>query len=219
MKKTIILIPLMLISIVSWSQVSYGVRAGMSLSAYDLPYSNYLFKPSFNVGAIADIPIASSKFSFVPGLYFADKGSKDKGLYLADYISQDHFYYNSTLSDYQLELPLLFTYKILINKNITLKPQLGLFVSYSIYSKFEETRDYIKIVEESHDYVSYSYVSASYYVYNFGANAGISVFYNKFSFTYSCDFGYSSSMRPSKYFEIGGYYPDICMYFTLGYNF
>ena len=78
MKKTIILIALIFVSIATMSQTKFGVRAGMTLSTYYSAQSIYQFKPGIHIGGIADIPIGSSKFSFVPGVYFADKGTIEK---------------------------------------------------------------------------------------------------------------------------------------------
>ena len=57
--------------------------------------------------------------------------------------------------------------------------------------------------------------SENYYFYErlylgFGGNIGISAFYNKYSFTLSCDISSISRLKV---------YPDICMFFSLGYNF
>ena len=83
MKKTIILIALIFVSIATISQTKYGVRAGMTLSTCSSAQFNYKFKPGIHIGGVADIPIGSSKFSFVPGLYFADKGTIEEGDSLA----------------------------------------------------------------------------------------------------------------------------------------
>ncbi|MDD3287188.1 MAG: outer membrane beta-barrel protein, partial [Bacteroidales bacterium] len=78
MKKIIILVALIFVSIATMSQIKYGVRAGMTLSTYSSAQFNYKFKPGIHIGGVADIPIGSSKFSFVPGVYFADKGTIEK---------------------------------------------------------------------------------------------------------------------------------------------
>ena len=107
MKKTIVLVALIFVSLATIAQTSYGVRAGMSLSTYYSAQSIYQFKPGIHIGGVADIPIASSKFSFVPGVYFVDKGTK-----IDTYVEEGHgynYYYKENISSYQLQIPLLFT--------------------------------------------------------------------------------------------------------------
>jgi len=224
MKKTIILIALIFVSIATMSQTKYGVRAGMSLSTYYSAQSIYQFKPGIHIGGIADIPIGSSKFSFVPGVYFADKGTKTEGYYppknVYFVIAPDQFYFKETHYNYQLEIPLLFTYKIPINEKLTLKPQIGAFVSYTIFGRINGERDYLYMINPN----SPTEISENYYFYErfylgFGGNLGLSAFYNKYSFTLSCDVGYPNNEGTDSAYERDGNYPNICMFFSLGYNF
>ena len=226
MKKTIFLVALIFVSIATMSQTKYGVRVGMSLSTYYSAQSIYQFKPGIHIGGIADIPIGSSNFSFVPGVYFADKGTKTEGDYPPNDVyffmaPEAYYYFKETHYNYQLEFPFLFTYKIPINEKLTLKPQIGAYVSYTMFARTNEKRDYSFSVAPNPP----SKLSEDYYFYDgfylgFGGNVGISAFYNKYSFTLSCDVGYNG--HPNSYTELSyaNYnYPDICMYFSLGYNF
>lgn len=226
MKKPIVLVVLILISIVSIAQTKYGVRAGMTLSTYYSAQSIYQFKPGIHIGGVADIPIGSSKFSFVPGVYLADKGTKTIGDYppkdaIFCFAPEAHYYFKETHYNYQLEFPFLFTYKIPINEKLNLKPQIGAYVSYTMFARTNEKRDYSFSVAPNPP----SEVSEDYYFYDgiylgFGGNVGISAFYNKYSFTISCDVGYNGHPRSHSEFSYANYnYPDICMYFSLGYNF
>jgi len=226
MKKTIVLVVLILISIVSIAQTKYGVRAGMTLSTYYSAQSIYQFKPGIHIGGVADIPIGSSKFSFVPGVYLADKGTKTIGDYppkdaIFCFAPEAHYYFKETHYNYQLEFPFLFTYKIPINEKLNLKPQIGAYVSYTMFARTNEKRDYSFSVAPNPP----SEVSEDYYFYDgiylgFGGNVGISAFYNKYSFTISCDVGYNGHPRSHTEFSYANYnYPDICMFFSLGYNF
>lgn len=226
MKKTIVLVVLILISIVSIAQTKYGVRAGMTLSTYYSAQSIYQFKPGIHIGGVADIPIGSSKFSFVPGVYLGDKGTKTIGDYppkdaIFCFAPEAHYYFKETHYNYQLEFPFLFTYKIPINEKLNLKPQIGAYVSYTMFARTNEKRDYSFSVAPNPP----SEVSEDYYFYDgiylgFGGNVGISAFYNKYSFTISCDVGYNNHPRSHTEFSYANYnYPDICMYFSLGYNF
>lgn len=225
MKKTIILVALIFVSIVTMSQTKYGVRAGMSLSTYNSAQDVYQFKPGIHIGGIADIPIGSSKFSFVPGVYLADKGTKLEGYYYSISVNKSTIgnynnYVKAVNHDYQLEIPLLFTYKIPINEKLTLKPQIGAFVSYTIFGRINEKMDYLDMgspiyhLETSRDYYFYDDI----YI-GFGANLGLSAFYNKYSFTLSCDVGYNNHPCTTVFFYSNSSYPNICMLFSLGYNF
>ncbi len=221
MKKTIILIALIFVSIATMSQIKFGVRGGMTLSSYYSTQNFHKFKPSFHVGGIVDIPIATSKFSFVTGLYFADKGSKEDGNIIENNFTNVYGYsFKTTYNDYQLELPVLFTYKIPLNENLSLKPQIGFYVSYTLLMEMEESRVY------SRDYASNPETNvtiidhASDKIINIGANAGVSLFYKNYSFTYSCDAGYPNRNHYLRdVWNAPSDYPDICMFFSLGYNF
>ena len=213
MKKTIVLVALIFVSLATIAQTSYGVRAGMSLSTYHSSQSIYQFKPGIHIGGVADIPIFSSKFSFVPGIYFADKGAK-----IDAYVEPGHgynYYYKVNISSYQLQIPLLFTYNISINDKIKLKPQIGGFLSYGIFGIYNEKRDYEGTDSSNYpnEITSYHYFYDHHFFLDYGGNIGLSIFYNKYSFTLSCDVG--SLSRSSFYSN----YPDICMFFSLGYNF
>ncbi|MBP1629701.1 MAG: PorT family protein [Bacteroidetes bacterium] len=224
MKKTIIIIALIFVSIATVSQTKYGVRAGISLSTYNSAQSLYQFKPGIHIGGVADIPIGSSRFSFLPGVYFADKGTKVEGydfwiINKKATFGNNYYYINEEDYNYQLEIPLLFTYKIPINEKLTLKPQIGAYVSYTMFGRVNEKIEYVAGYpifdkEASRDYFFYddNYLG-------FGVNVGLSVFYNKYSFTLSCDAGNNhNDFRGVDFFDYI-YYPNICMFFSLGYNF
>ncbi len=221
MKKTIILFVLILLSLVSIAQIKYGLRAGMTLSSYNLAQSVYQFKPGIHIGGVADIPLGSSEFSFVPGVYFADKGTKTKGHFPPENVDfvlpVDKYFFEGTDYKYQLEIPLLFTYKIKINEKSSLKPQIGVYLSYGILGISKEKRYYDEGAVSSGCPTEFTYYSHFYdkngSFWGYGGNIGLSIFYNKFSYTFSCDVGYLDYIvRPTEY-------PDICMFFSLGYNF
>ncbi|MFA7082280.1 MAG: porin family protein [Bacteroidales bacterium] len=213
MKKTIVLFALIFVSIAAIAQTSYGVRGGMTLSSYNSAQFFYKFKPGVHIGGVADIPLGSSKFSFVPGVYFADKGTK-----IDAYAEPSHgynYYYKVNISSYQLQIPLLFTYNISINDKIKLKPQIGGFLSYGIFGIYNEKRDYEGTDSSNYpnEMTSYHYFYDHHFFLDYGGNIGLSIFYNKYSFTLSCDVG---SLSGSSFYSN---YPDICMFFSLGYNF
>lgn len=225
MKKPIILVALLFISIATIAQTTYGVRAGMTLSTYYSAQEVYQFKPGIHIGGIAEIPIGSSKFSFVPGVYLADKGTKAEGYFpppnVYFIVQPDEFTFKENYYNYQLEFPLLFNYKITINEKLSLKPQLGAYVSYTMFGRSNSKRNYFYSIYTNPP----SELSEDYYFYNgfylgFGGNVGLSTIYNKYSFTLSCDVGYNG--HPNNFtesFYTTNNYPDICMFFSLGYNF
>ena len=216
MKKTILLLAFICLSVTVSAQISFGVRAGMDVSSYYSASSIYSFKPGVHVGAIVDFPICS-KFSFVSGLYLADKGTKAKGDFPPDgiyfYMPCEPYAFIETNNNYQLEMPLLFTYKIPLNSNLSLKPQIGAYLAYTLFGNIKDERVYSTGKKTN----SKNY-SVSDGIYGVGANAGISVLHNKFSFTYSCDFGFLNHEDGYVFYEVGNY-PDICMFLSLGYNF
>ena len=225
MKKPIILVALLFISISTIAQTTYGVRAGMSFSTYFSAQSIYQFKPGIHIGGVADIPIGSSKFSFVPGVYFADKGTKAEGYFPPENVyfcfPVDQYFFEGVHYNYQLEFPLLFTYKITINDKFSLKPQIGAYVSYTMFARTNEKRDYTSniLINTPPEFPIDYYFYDDFYL-GFGGNVGLSAFYKKYSFTLSCDVGYNNHPKNTTenfYFDYD--YPDICMYFSLGYNF
>lgn len=223
MKKVITLAALMFASVAAMSQTQYGIRAGMTLSTYHSAQSIYQFKPGIHIGGVADIPIGSSKFSFVPGIYFADKGTQTKGSFpltpINSFVPFDEYTFEGTHRNYQLEIPLLFTYRIPVNENFTLKPQIGAFVSYTVFGRINEERKYVNAVTTPPPF------PMDYYFYDgnclgFGGNAGVSAVCNGYSFTVSCDVGYNN--RPntvSDFLYSDSNAPDICILFSLGYDF
>lgn len=221
MRKIIVLSVLISLSISVSAQISFGVRGGMDLSSYSAAKSDYLFKPGFHVGTIIDFPLCTSNFSFVSGLYIADKGAKAKGNSnwpdVETFVAVDNYTYKETKINYQLEIPLLIAYRIPLNKNISLKPQLGAFFSYTLFGNSKAEYNYTN-TGKTNNVSSNDYASDGFFA--IGANAGLSVFYNKFSFTYSCDIGYSNEIRRETIITSDlSNYPDICMFFSLGYNF
>lgn len=218
MKKTIVLLAFIFLSVTVSAQISFGLRAGMDISSYYSASSIYSFKPGVHLGAIIDFPFAQ-KFSFVSGLYLTDKGTKAKGDFPPDNVyfllPVESYSFNETINNYQIELPLLFTYKIPLNSNISLKPQIGAYFAYTIFGKMKDERVY----NTGNKTISKNY-SVSDGIFGIGANVGISVLYNKFSFTYSCDFGISNKDEGySTFYSEVVNYPDICMFLSLGYNF
>lgn len=125
-----------------------------------------------------------------------------------EYSSNDN--YKTTLYNYQLEIPLLFIYKIPINDKLNLKPQIGAYVEYGLFEITNWKRDYINTNSQPDEGTYSSYFYDSPFGLLYGANVGISTFYNKYSFTLSCDISSISRLRK---------YPDICLFFSLGYNF
>lgn len=216
MKKIIVLVALILLSVVSIAQIKFGVRGGMTLSSYNSAQVFYKFKPGVHIGGVADIPLGSSKFSFVPGVYFADKGAKiDHSQYPTNSSHYLDYYFTENRYSYQLQVPLLFTYNIPINDKIKLKPQIGVYLSYRILGIYNEERDYVGTVSSDYptELTSYHYFyEKNGSMWGHGGNIGLSIFYNKFSYTFSCDVGDSNDVLSPEY-------PDICMFFSLGYNF
>ena len=217
MKKVIVLFVFIFLSIATMSQIKYGFRAGITLSKYgyiqlyDDPEKTYSFKPGVHIGAILEIPFKSSEWSFTTGLNLADKGTKYYG-----YFEYNIFTYKATESNYRLEVPLLFTYKISLNKNISLKPQIGVFAAYTIFGKAEGKRVYNGSYYQSPTEISYNYLPSDYII-GVGANAGISFIFKNLSFTYSCDLGFPETLKCEQYTYFGE--NIFTMFISLGYNF
>lgn len=218
-KKIFLLLLLIFLSISTMCQTKYGVRAGMSLSTYYSAQGLYQFKPGVHIGGVAEIPIDSSNFSFLYGVYFADKGTKIKGFMYVDpafksFIDNYNYYININEYYYHLEIPLLFTYNIPIDEKLTIKPQLGPFISYALFSKLygESTYLFSDSFKEYSEYESY----LKDFIFSIGGNVGFTAYYKKkYSFTLSSDIGYLVDGSSNNFKNR----PDISMFFSLGYSF
>jgi hypothetical protein len=96
----------MVFSSISKAQVSYGIRAGISLQNLDSKWPNgddrnYENKTGFHVGATAEMHIISD-FYFQPGVLFSTKGARLENVFLANEIK---------ISISYIEVPVNFLYK------------------------------------------------------------------------------------------------------------
>lgn len=224
MKRVLVLFVLIFISFTAISQTKYGVRAGMTLSTYYCAQSVYQFKPGIHIGGVVDIPIGSSKFSFVPGLYFADKGTIKEGSFpppnVYFFMRPEAFDFKDIHYNFQFQIPLLFTYKIPINDKVTLKPQIGVYFSFTMLERINSKRVwYFSYSPNPPSESTYDYYYHDGHYGGFGANVGLSTFYNKYSFTLSCDVGHANNSESLSSYVNDVNIPHICLYFSLGYDF
>lgn len=134
MKKGISLFSLLLlfITVQSFAQVKFGVKAGLNLSNMTEKddvhtYSNnYKMKTGFHLGVTAEFPI-SEFFSFEPALLYSTKGFIDKDLD-----------YKATASVNYLEIPMNAIYKINLGGTMMLISA-GPYLGFALSGKYKGT--------------------------------------------------------------------------------
>ena len=134
MKKGISLFSLLLlfVTIQSFAQVKFGVKAGLNLSNMTAKdntrtYSNnYKTKTGFHFGVTAEFPISES-FSFEPGMLYSSKG------YM--YKETD---YNVTASVNYLEIPMNAIYKIDLS-GAKMLISAGPYLGFALSGKYKGT--------------------------------------------------------------------------------
>jgi hypothetical protein len=170
MKKIILLLSVMGISFISYSQVEFGIKAGLNYSSLTLstpvPGWSYHFIAHFNAGIFASIPL-SNKFYLQPEAVYSEQGAGASDLNTASYNTNLKYDYN------YLNIPVLFKYQDVSGLFAETGPQLGLLLSAQSYFDFGQTRD-LKSRTEAIDF-SWAF-GVGYKLPKF--NMGIDVRYN-----------------------------------------
>ncbi|MCL2417574.1 MAG: PorT family protein [Bacteroidales bacterium] len=114
------------------AQVSFGPRAGFNLTNMNetieaLGMSISLdtdFKPGFQVGLVADIPILGEFLSIQPGLLFAQQGARINNLWGLDI--------NGTININYLQMPINAQFGFGIGENARLLLQAGPYLGFAL---------------------------------------------------------------------------------------
>jgi hypothetical protein len=144
MKKILLAVPFLLISVYSFGQFSLGVKAGLNVNDViikDAPWGADGMKANigFHVGVYGKLAI-SKKFSFIPELQFSQRGYKSTSATSSD----------ARVNLNYLELPLLLSYSPVEFLNIDLGPNFA--YKLSAVSKSDGTsRNIDNIFEEDLD--------------------------------------------------------------------
>jgi len=181
MKKILFLFAFLSIALTTFSQVRFGVKAGLNLanqkisgSGIDLSTKNTV---GFNIGGVVEIPIASS-FFFQPGVSFSTKGFKYEETLLGTTTTL-----KSSLN--YLDIPLNLMYKIRATENLGVLvlagPNLGLGLSGKYDDGTEKTD--VKFGSAEDDDLK---------ALDFGLNFGAGVEFGKFQITAQYGLGLSN---------------------------
>lgn len=133
MKKIILGLALIVMTLSANAQVRFGVKAGMNISTIRVSEgleSDY--KPGFHAGVILDMPL-SGNFYFNPQLVFSQMGCKQDGEVLADGDIKATLNY--------LQLPLDFNYRYPLSDKATLDCIAGPYIALGLSSKTEVDMD------------------------------------------------------------------------------
>nr|WP_321453546.1 porin family protein [uncultured Carboxylicivirga sp.] len=132
MKKLLFIAAIMAISMSSFAQVKYGVKAGVNFAnGTGDDFENGDMRTSLQAGAFARFSL-SETFAFQPELLYSGQGSKYSE-------SETGYSYDQTLKLNYLNIPLMFKYYASNGFNIQAGPQLGFLMSAKM--KEEETAD------------------------------------------------------------------------------
>lgn len=129
MKKTIILLSFLLVSILGYSQnqALYGVRAGYNISDLNFEENSFVDMPNhthrngFAIGFFGEYGF-SEKFSLFVELQYSAEGSKEK----YDQIAQESGYNPESLRVDALQLPIMGKVKLTDKLSVAVGPQIGL---------------------------------------------------------------------------------------------
>ena len=118
-KKTALLFLSMIIYSLTFSQITYGIKAGITESFLQdkigSSSQNYNLRTGYQIGAFADISINTS-LSLRPSLQLTEKGFKK-----IEGTSGTAFYWNRNFSTNYLELPIDAVYNFHLNKNANIQ--------------------------------------------------------------------------------------------------
>lgn len=126
--------------------VNWGVRAGVGFGHalgsvksddYNIGDSDFGTKVGFSIGAVADIKLSES-FYLQPGLYYVNKGYKNK------YEEKDNgSSYKATVKYglHYFEIPVLASYRHSINNDIVLQGNFGPYIAVGLGGKVKNSLD------------------------------------------------------------------------------
>lgn len=142
MKKTILILSAMLMSLGAMAQVDFGVKAGFDMTNFwgeDLPHG---MKPSYQAGLFMEYHF-NDKVSIAPEVVFASQGGKFKAA--KDFLGIDVSALglkdvDITFNTNYVNVPIMFKYYATPNFSIDLGPQVG-FNVYSKISGEKQTKD------------------------------------------------------------------------------
>ncbi len=117
-------------------KASWGLRVGLNVADMHTSWKgggeNGGTTCGFNVGVICDIPVVSRYFYIQPGLYFTQKGYS----YKEDW--GDGEYEKASMHPYYAEIPILFSGRYDITKDITVQLDLGPYFACGLFGKYKE---------------------------------------------------------------------------------
>ncbi|MEY8685286.1 porin family protein [Bacteroides sp. AN502(2024)] len=130
MKKGLIFVLFALVSIVSYSQISWNAKVGMNMSNLSgLEESS--MKVGFNVGVGMEYQF-TEMWSIQPSLMFSAKGAKQD-------FSQNGEKYESTYSPMYLELPIMAAARFAVAENQNIVVKAGPYLAYGIGGKVKNS--------------------------------------------------------------------------------
>lgn len=204
MKKHLVIVTLMLMSIMAQAQVTWNIKAGFGLSQAVGLNSEGNSKPKFvfKGGVGAEIPFKKN-FMLMPSFEYANKGAKwehkEVGL-------------DATINMHYLQIPVLLAYRIPVKaSNLTFKA--GPYFAYAISGNLKYKTTDAETILEGTDNINLFKNDAGGKRFDVGIDAGIDLEYHSFVIGVEYERGFS------KMVDAGSHVNNSAFYMTLGYKF
>lgn len=187
MKKGLIFVLFALVSIVSYSQISWNAKVGMNMSNLTGLEENSM-KVGFNIGVGMEYQF-TEMWSIQPSLMFSTKGTKQD-------FSEDGYKDEYTYNPMYLELPIMAAARFAIADNQNIVVKAGPYLAYGIGGKVknswsdddesgEDKYDIFKDVKDEDGDI----VNAASKKFDFGIGVGVAYEINKFFVDLTGSFG------------------------------
>ena len=124
MKKVVLLLAAVLLSMSAMAQVRFGVKAGFDMTNFWGSDTKHGMQPNYQIGGLLEYQF-NNKFAIAPELVFAGQGGKF-----------NHTTYNVNY----INVPVMLKYKVADKFSVDLGPQLGI----NVYSKYTEESGSLK---------------------------------------------------------------------------
>ncbi|WP_294545827.1 porin family protein [uncultured Bacteroides sp.] len=198
MKKGLIFVLFALVSVVSFAQISWNVKAGMNMSNLsNLDDSN--MKIGYNIGVGMEYQI-NDMWSIQPSLMFTTKGAKSEESESEQGITVKG---KETYNPLYLELPIMAAVRFAVSDNMNVVVSAGPYLAYGIGGKYkmeysisgdlqgldpEDIFDYAGI-EPKEEYDIFKKDGMDAKKFDFGLGVGVALEINKFFVGLNGEFG------------------------------
>ncbi|WP_333662405.1 porin family protein [Chishuiella changwenlii] len=204
MKKILLLLPLLVLTINANAQTKFGVKGGMNVSNLRGEDENADAKIGLYAGGYATIKI-DDKFAFQPEVLYSAQGAKQEGNLNVDGIG-NAFAKVKYKVDY-INIPLMFKYYATEGLSIEAGPQVGLLVSSKMNVKGH-------VLSSSQQFDTTVDAKDLFKSVDFGLNVGLG-----YELSNGINFGARYNFGLANISDVGGKIKNSVFSFGLGYSF